>query len=870
MATNRSYTEEVIFKHYDEIQHMFTQLIMKLSKRSQNSLIANRLTKVKKMMPWLIQTRNDFLILPNVGRKSSNELMSLVIELRQFIANKALILMDNKLVDNGNVKTKSSSSIDYDYINNKYHDLLKELSVRANNIIKSYNLLEFKDFEPFLYASENDFLKLRNCGLKSAKEFLKLSSALRLFVDNSADKAIVSNKNDETKDVGQDNNIDISILKIPSEDLGLSVRAFNCLKKAKVKTLGDLLAYDKAGLLGIRGLGMNSLMEIEEIVISKGLGLGESITEKALKQPAIEPILYNTRGNYTRTDLDYTIAFKEKYSHYPMIFLLYKSLGFLTEREQQIVKKVWGLKSFSCLPDYNKLPNIKVWSVEPSLPMSINEISNELDLTRQRIHQIYDKANRRIRYNGSSVSYLLKLEDWEKYGINKDNQFLLTSDLNTDHIIEERDFLIEYIQKNWNAEWIYQFMEDVPYVSQNYLFFVLYLKEFKAFVIDYDKKALSAIYNTTVFLTPFLYVDNRLRKYNYNRAIKEVLRLQEVKKTERMILPIISFFIDNENYWNGIYPTKVEKKIINQLLILLFQTLCNVHIENNTIVFEANSVDYNYIVYELLKTAGTRLHRDELFKQLKETCEKNGICCNLSSPIQLVRYLTNDDRIITYGKSSYWGLKEWGEVNGSIREIAIETIKKSAKPVRIQDITKNILESRPDSNERSISAIIWQMVINEDVVLFFDNYIGDPAKTYPDAYISMPRKFNDWIASFKDFVIKNNRFPYSNKNSYEGYLYRWYHKAIDFVGLSSDDILLIDSLNKQLVDYPHNAFEYRFLQKCNIYKSFIDKHLRLLTKDDDVNLFLWFNNTIKHYDKFNDNRKKYFRTLIQYLTIKLE
>ena len=242
MVKTRSYTEEVIFKYYDEIQQMYTQLMMKLSKRSQNSLIANRLTKVKKMIPWLIQTRNDFLILPNVGRKSSNELMSLVIELRQFIDNKAL--MDNKLADNGSVKTKSTLSIDYDYINNKYHDLLEVLSVRANNILKSYNLLEFKDFEPFLYASENDFLKFRNCGLKSAKEFLKLSSALRLLVDNSSDKEMVSNKNDETSDVGHDEIVDVSILRIPIEDLGLSGRAFNCLKKTKIKTLGDLLAFD--------------------------------------------------------------------------------------------------------------------------------------------------------------------------------------------------------------------------------------------------------------------------------------------------------------------------------------------------------------------------------------------------------------------------------------------------------------------------------------------------------------------------------------------------------------------------------------------------------------------------------------------------
>ena len=623
-------------------------------------------------------------------------------------------------------------------------------------------------------------------------------------------------------------------------------------------------------------MGMNSLKEIEEIVISKGLWFGGAerkySKEKIINQQILEPLIYNTPvlRNYTRIDLDYTVAFKDKYNHYPMIFLLYKSLSFLTEREQQVVKKVWGLKSFSIHPNSKGLPMIESWSVEPAIAMSIDRIAEEFDLTRERTRQIYEKANKRIYYSGSNVAYVLKFKDWGKYGISNDNSFLFTSNLNTDCLIEERDFLIEYTQKYWNEEWIYQFLEDVPCISKNYLFFVLYLREFKVFGINYNKKALSAIYNTTDSLTPLFYVNNRLRKYNYNRAIKEILRLQEVRKTERIILPITSCFIENENYWNGVYPTKVEKKIILKLLILLFQTLCNVHIENYNIVLEANSVDYCDKVYEILKTAGTRLHRDEIFNRLKEACEEMELCCDLSSSLQLVRYLTDDNRIITYGKSAYWGLKEWGEAIGSIREIAIETIKKSDEPVRIQDITKIILESRPDSNERSVSAIIWQMVIKEDAVLFFDNYIGDPDKTYPDAYISMPRKFNDWVVSFKDFVINNNRFPYANRNSYEGYLYRWFHKAIDFVGLSSDEIMLIDSLSEQLVDYPHNAFEYRFLQKCNIYKSFVDQHLRIITKDDDVSLYHWFNSNIKNYYTYNDNRKKYFLTLIQYLTIKLE
>ena len=52
------------------------------------------------------------------------------------------------------------------------------------------------------------------------------------------------------------------LLKTSLEDLDLSVRAYNCLKAAKINSLGELVHYDTHELLKFRNFGKKSLVEI--------------------------------------------------------------------------------------------------------------------------------------------------------------------------------------------------------------------------------------------------------------------------------------------------------------------------------------------------------------------------------------------------------------------------------------------------------------------------------------------------------------------------------------------------------------------------------------------------------------------------------
>ena len=74
------------------------------------------------------------------------------------------------------------------------------------------------------------------------------------------------------------------LLKTSLEDLDLSVRAYNCLKAAKINSLSELVKYDTHELLKFRNFGKKSLVEIEELLNTKGLTFGMDLSKYKLDE----------------------------------------------------------------------------------------------------------------------------------------------------------------------------------------------------------------------------------------------------------------------------------------------------------------------------------------------------------------------------------------------------------------------------------------------------------------------------------------------------------------------------------------------------------------------------------------------------------
>ena len=62
------------------------------------------------------------------------------------------------------------------------------------------------------------------------------------------------------------------VLDMTMEELDLSVRSYNCLKRAGIQTVQDLAAKSEDDMIKVRNLGKKSLKEVKEKLVELGLG----------------------------------------------------------------------------------------------------------------------------------------------------------------------------------------------------------------------------------------------------------------------------------------------------------------------------------------------------------------------------------------------------------------------------------------------------------------------------------------------------------------------------------------------------------------------------------------------------------------------
>jgi DNA-directed RNA polymerase subunit alpha len=84
------------------------------------------------------------------------------------------------------------------------------------------------------------------------------------------------------------------VLTLPVSDFELSVRSRNCLAKMGILTLGDLARTTEEEILASKNFGETSLVEIKEVLASKGLSLGQLAEPVAVGEfeapPGEEPV----------------------------------------------------------------------------------------------------------------------------------------------------------------------------------------------------------------------------------------------------------------------------------------------------------------------------------------------------------------------------------------------------------------------------------------------------------------------------------------------------------------------------------------------------------------------------------------------------
>ena len=96
-----------------------------------------------------------------------------------------------------------------------------------------------------------------------------LTNNMRLFIDLTVNVVRVDYNEPE-------NDTKEKVLEITIEELDLSVRAFNCLKRAGINTVAELVQRNQEDMMKVRNLGKKSLEEVEQKLIGLGLALKSS------------------------------------------------------------------------------------------------------------------------------------------------------------------------------------------------------------------------------------------------------------------------------------------------------------------------------------------------------------------------------------------------------------------------------------------------------------------------------------------------------------------------------------------------------------------------------------------------------------------
>lgn len=115
-------------------------------------------------------------------------------------------------------------------------------------------------------------LEVETNGTTTAREIVSLAGKIiqehiGLFVDlceEMSDMNILVSKEEDKQ---------VKVLEMPIEEMDLSVRSYNCLKRANINTIDDLIKKSKSDMLKVRNLGLKSIEEVIQKLATYGLSL---------------------------------------------------------------------------------------------------------------------------------------------------------------------------------------------------------------------------------------------------------------------------------------------------------------------------------------------------------------------------------------------------------------------------------------------------------------------------------------------------------------------------------------------------------------------------------------------------------------------
>ncbi|MAM84982.1 MAG: DNA-directed RNA polymerase subunit alpha [Acidobacteria bacterium] len=152
---------------------------------------------------------------------------------------------------------------------------------KVNYLVEAARLGQTTDYEKVtLNVWTNGSITPRD-GVSLASRLIRDHLSIFIALDDPVDQ--FQEPAVELPQVASNENLEKSV-----EELELSVRSYNCLKNADIRTIRELVQKTEVDMLKTKNFGRKSLNEIKDILVSMGLGLGMRL-DQAAPQPEAQP-----------------------------------------------------------------------------------------------------------------------------------------------------------------------------------------------------------------------------------------------------------------------------------------------------------------------------------------------------------------------------------------------------------------------------------------------------------------------------------------------------------------------------------------------------------------------------------------------------
>ena len=815
----------------DEIQNKYEELQENLSTRTRN-VIKQNIPKYLDFMAWVTGEKKVFSF-RNCGKKSIVELEGFLSAFKDFYAHNTVNLQAKYKVNPDYVKTlsflielgvnnKLNNTEEYRCMVNIYPKW-EDLSIDMSNMEGIYEKV-------FKYSPQQT--------LDCLNWLADLFSDIVLLIANKKNftsyVSVFSLANKSIKRLIKENKTELEYQKYISDEKELMiVNTFEyMLSKTSVQcqnvvtnngiSYRILLTYEgrEQDFLNICHVGRKCAEEMELLLCSF-----KAKYEKILKGNDNNAKAGNLISKFpylSESDIVFVSRFDLKYRHLPMFYILLRYFENTSNRKAQIFASFCGLT------------NNPVFSLEG--------LSEKYNLTRERVRQIIEK---RDFSSDSNYRVLINQELWHSYDIEFTN-YLSISNSQYKALCDD---------------------EQVAFPFYTYCNILTLFRDVRILNISETGKVLSSL-DVEQFqaekrnFTTYAY-DSRYRYFRFAPAMNEVGRLIHLQKDTNIKIPLYECFITNSDYWiNNQYSE--DEKTCRSLLCFFEQIIYDVYgdyIDNHSLILKANKLDYAQIMYEILKSHGKRMSLQDIFNQFKCLYPNS----KYDDAKQIRHFLFKDGRIKNVGRSAIYTLSEWNDYTGSLFALAVVIVESKEAPMNTANLVKEMLSYRSSSTVRSVKSIISQCISEGKLIMYYGDLVGSPKKEYDGKYIVLPHSFNEWISAFKVFTIQNSCFPICSSKGFEGALYNWYNGAKTFINLSSEEIIEFHQMMKDFERIPHTLTEKKFLDNCERYKGFVKQTRRMISLKDDKTLYYWFMGNMKRYTTYEDQRRLYFKELINFL-----